>query len=81
MKVNRNGSVVTLSVGTQKMKELEGTNLDQIPPDEDLTKLKVTPISSAFMRFTAANLTKPWSPKLSTPLPPSMQGCMSEINC
>ena len=36
LKVNRNGSVVTLNVGTQKMKELEGTNPDQlIPSDAD----------------------------------------------
>lgn len=35
VKVNRNGSLIVLNIGTRKMKELEDTNLDQVPPDAD----------------------------------------------
>jgi C-terminal processing protease CtpA/Prc len=35
VKVNRNGSLIVLNIGTRKMKELEDTKLDQVPPDAD----------------------------------------------
>jgi C-terminal processing protease CtpA/Prc len=35
VKVTRNGSLIVLNIGTRKTKELEDTNLDQVPPNAD----------------------------------------------